>query len=127
MSTGMTIEERLQIVREVFMVIGHHKDIVSAESPKADSFYLVRAIVEDGTYSCTAKQRLIGILKKSPAWVRVRPFVKNDDTSCGRKGCQCSKYLHGNGPCIGSHHKLVSGKYTTIKCTCMGFIQKDFR
>lgn len=128
MPTGIPIEDRLQLIREIFMVVGHQEFILEAAGPKIDSFHLTQAILEDTTFGCTTRQRLIGALKKSPLWERVKPFLTNDDRSCGVKGCQHRSYYHANkvGPCSKSIQVYNSHNVTTHVCECQGFKQKSF-
>lgn len=128
--TKLSIEERLQIIREIYLVIGHNDTVLDTNTPKIDNFYLTRAILEDKVYLCNNKQRLVGILKKSPVWAKVLPFIENNDNSCARKGCSCGKYSH-TGPkeaCVSSKYKRdkITRKWIGTKCSCPGFVKKKF-
>lgn len=125
MSTGLSTEERLQIIHEVYLVIAHSSRVVCANSPKVDAFWLVRAILEDTVIPCTTKQALYSVLRKSPVWGKIRPFLKYNNTNCGRKGCQCYEFEHSgqNKSCTGHHWK---GNVKTL-CKCPGYIKKDFK
>jgi len=131
MSTGLTIEARLQIMHEVMLVVEQSDKVHSTDSPKADLFWVLRAVHTDGEpYRCSTKQLLIGTLRKSPVWTKILPFLEYNDTSCGRPKCQHGDYEHTKrtGKCTGKVY--TSGqKYhgPTVPCTCQGFIQKDFK
>lgn len=138
MPTGWPIEARLDLVREIYMAVGHNKKIERADSPKIDMFYLVKAILEDGPqFSCTARQTLIGTLRKTAVWPKVRPFLVNGDKSCGRKGCGHSTYYHDIGT-DKSCSKVTTRYSNTVwpvkpivisqtPCNCTGFVAKEFK
>jgi hypothetical protein len=126
----LTIEERLQIVREVYLVIGNNKTVLTTNTPKIDSFFLTKAILEDKVYSCNNKHRLIGVLKKSPVWPKILPFIKNNDFHCARKGCSCPSYEHTGceNECLNTKRKwnAATKKYDRIPCKCPKFVRRTF-
>ena len=128
--TNLSIEERLQIIREIYLVVGHNLKITKANGPRIDFFHLTGAILENNVYECHTTQRLIGALKKSPVWKKILPFIHNQDDSCGHKGCRCREQLHSgkNKACTGSHYKLnrTTYKYTRVQCECPHYIRKEF-
>lgn len=128
--TGQSIEERLQVVREIFLVTTHNKSVYSADTAKSDIYCLVAAILEDKDFSCNSKQRCVQVLKKSPVWEKVKPFLVNNDNSCARGKCHCGSYAHtkGKGKCSGNHYKRTggSGGWKQVPCECQGFIAREF-
>jgi hypothetical protein len=121
----MTLEARLQIIRNLFLATVNNDRVLGASTPKEELFYLVKAILEEKVYASTNRNTLIQVLKKSPVWQEVLPFLQNSDVACGRKGCQCHKYYHKDGPCTGHHYGRKS-PYLRTACICPGFMQKEF-
>lgn len=131
MSTGLSLEARLQIMHEIMLVVERNDKIHGADSPKVDLFWVLRAIHMDGEpFGCSTKQLLINTLRKSPVWPKVKPFLRYNDTTCGRPKCQHWSYEHkkDTGKCNGKIY--TSGqKYVgpTVPCPCQEFVQKDFK
>ena len=129
MNTNLPLESRLAVVHEIFLVVGRNSRICDHYRSHTSVFNLVLTILEDGVYDCTARESLISVLKKSPVWEKVKPFLKNDDPGCARKGCNCHYVDHeGNtGKCSGTHYgKWDGSKYDMKKCTCPQYVKKTF-
>jgi hypothetical protein len=123
MATGWPIEARLQLVRELYLVIGNNQRIKDATNPKADSYWITRAILFDEVYATDNRCTLIKVLKKSPIWEKLQPFLKNSDTSCARKGCSAREEHHIAGRCIGTWCGTWP-RPADFQCACKEFIPK---
>lgn len=122
----LTLEERLQLVNELFLAVGDNERVKQAASPQAHVYWLVRAILRNTTHPCNRKETLVQVLKKSPLWDKIYPFLCNDSYACGRKGCGCGAYVHTDniGVCKGYHVDYSKAPYPTTKCNCQGYIVK---
>jgi hypothetical protein len=130
MNTGLSLEERLQIIHEVLLVVEENAKVRGAASPKMDLFWILRAIHQDGApYRCTTRQILVAALRKSPVWMKVKPFLQYAERICARKGCHCdaSQHQDNTGKCGGYHYVGQWSNGNRIECQCPGFIQKDFK
>lgn len=138
MPTGWPIEARLDLVRELYMAVGRDKRVLQVTSAQTEMFHLVKTILEDGPqHACTLRQTLIGTLRKTAVWPKVRPFLVNNDDSCGRRGCNHSKYYHDKGKGKGCSHVTKTYSHAnwpaqaTVTsqnpCKCPGLIKKDFK
>lgn len=135
MATGWSLEARLALLHECWLAAGHEEKVQEADGPHKDWFFLSQAILDDTTFECTARQRLIGQLKKTAVWAKVLPFLTNGDGKCAT--CQHSKYSHGRyGHAAGTkrcnyrstiyNHQTHSTVYGPT-CTCTQFVVKPMK
>lgn len=134
MATGWPIEARIALLHECWLAAGHAKSVQEADGPHKDWFYLTQAILDDTTYGCTTRQRLISQLKKTAVWPKVLPFLRNRDGKCAV--CKHSEWRHGGvskaslpgGECSYQSYNY-SGHVTTLgeKCKCKKFVRKPMK
>lgn len=121
--TNLSTEDRLQLVYELFLVVGNHPKVLEADAPKRDTFSLSNAIIRGETFPISSNQTLLRVIKKSPVWEKIKPFLRCIDSECASKGCKHSSYWHTdkNG-CEKSNYRITPSP----RCGCRKFIQKVF-
>lgn len=127
MSSGLSIDRRLQIIHEIYLVIIENDEVKSADTPKVDSYWLIRAIIQDRTYGINTRTLLYRVLKKSPVWQSVQPFLCNVDTSCKNKQCEHSPEKHIDGACTGRRYtgyNAVTKESVYVSCDCKSYVSR---
>lgn len=130
MSTKLSVLERQQIIYEILLVAMGSSRVINANSPKVDLFWVLKTVLTGGApFRCTTKQTMISVLRKSPVWSKVKPFLEYSDSTCDRKGCQCGEWIHesGTGKCNGHHYVNGYSLANKVPCQCLEFIPKDFK
>lgn len=124
--TNLTIEDRLQLVQNLYRVISFNKQITDASSPQADSYWITRAILNDTIYSINVRSLMVRVLKKSPVWNDIKQFLENSDSMCGTKGCKGYPHEHkkGTGACTAGGHWRSYADDKKTPCHCEKYTRR---
>jgi hypothetical protein len=133
MATGWSLEARIALLYECWLAAGHEKSVQEADGPHQDWFHLTQAILDDTTFQCTTRQRLISQLKKTAVWPKVLPFLSNGDGKCA--DCKHNEWHHGgygknSGTKACSHQPYVhtnQGSTVGERCKCKKFVRKPMK
>lgn len=130
-------EEKAALVYDIMRFAVGRDIIWNADSPKIDAMWVIRSIVIDTQHLTSNRGVFIRELKKSgDLWLRVQPFLLNNDHSCGTPKCQHYSQSHaeGIGACCGQVSTYITtptpgnqwaGHYNHSTCKCTGFRPKQ--